>query len=345
MRKRKFSVYCVRRLKMCDRVTMKGKASSGKKAAGKLCDKAVVKSASNCEISSDDSDYTVLTDKIKVVLNQINTQSLDITVKKLKSLAINNERKLNVLVKAIFEKSVNDKQHTEVYAKLCERLSRVQVVTIRGECVCFKNLLVELCRQEVENCFSKKGSSSSQLWYEKMDAIGFWPSGSRSGLPLADVIKLKKMGTVLFVGHLFMAQILSVDDMKVVIKKLFALEDEDVWDCLCSLLLIIGRDMEAKKQDLASCLRKMQEVADKRKLSATAREKLRHVIECRQNKWRQSGTVCSGHIFTLQQEAPWQRDSYEEDDARGLGSLTQVSWPRRVLKDKMRQARDKFNEC
>lgn len=329
---------------MCDRTRREGKASSGKKPTGKLREKAAAKSASNCELSRDDSDYAVLTDKIKVILNQISAQNLKITIHKLKSLTINNETKLKAVVKAIFEKSVYDKQNAEVYAKLCKQLSALRVNSARSECVYFKTLLVEHCRQEVKICFSAEGSGSSQLWFEKMDAIGFWSSGSRTGSPLADAIKVKKMGAVVFVGHLFRAEILAVDYMKALINKLFSFEDEYVWDCLCSLLLIIGCDMEAKKQDLALCLKKMQEVADKRQLSASARDKLKLLVECRRNKWRQVTAVQSEHNYTIKQTAPVLGDSSEQDDAWLLDTLGHVVLPRRVVRNEMRQARDRFNE-
>jgi len=329
---------------MCDRSRREEKVSSGKKPTGKLREKAAVKSASNFELSSGDSDYAVLTDKIKVILNQISAQSLKITIHKLKSLSINNETKLKAVVKAIFEKSVNDKQNAELYAKLCKQLSALRVVSAGSECVFFKTLLVEHCRQEVKICFSDEGSGSSQLWCEKMDAIGFWSSGSRTGSPLADVMKVKKMGAVVFVGHLFRAEILTVDYMKAVINKLFAFEDEYVWDCLCSLLLIVGRDMEAKKQDLALCLKKMQEVADKRQLSASARDKLKLLVECRRNKWRQVTAVQSEHNYTQEQTATALGDGLEQDDAWLLDTLEHVVLPRRVVRNEMRRARDSFNE-
>lgn len=305
-------MYCVRGLKMCDHTTREGKASGGKKPTGKLREEA---SASNFELSSDHPDYAQLIDKVKAILNQISAQSLKITIQKLKFLSNNNETKLKAVVKAIFEKSVNDKQKAEVYAKLCEQLSALRVDSSGSECVYFKTLLVEHCRQEVKICFSDEGSGSSQLWFEKMDAIGFTPPGSRAGLTLADATKDKKMGAVVFIGHLFRAEILDVYYMKALIEELFSFEDEYVWDCLCSLLLIIGHDMEAKKQDLALFLKKMQEVADKRQLSASAREKLELVFECRRNKWRQVTVVQSEHGYTPQQTAPVLGDGSRQDDA------------------------------
>jgi hypothetical protein len=329
---------------MCDYSRNEGKASSGKKPTGKLREKAAVKSASNFELSSIDSDYAVLTDKIKVILNQISAQNLKITIQELKSLSINNETKLKALVKAIFEKSVNDKQNAEVYAQLCKQLSALRVNSAGSECVYFKTLLVEHCRREVKICFSDEGSGSSQLWFEKMDAIGFWSASPRTGSPLADAIKVKKMGAVVFVGHLFRAEILAVGYMKAVINKLFSFEDGYVWDCLCSLLMIIGRDMEAKKQDLGLCLKKMQEVADKRQLSAGARDKLKLLVECRRNKWRHVTAVQSEHNYTGQQTAPVLSDGSEQDDAWVLDTLGHVVMPRRLLRKEMRRARDKFNE-
>jgi hypothetical protein len=329
---------------MCDRTRREEKPSSGKKPTGKLREKAAVTSASNFELSSGDADYAALTDKIKVILNQISAQNLKITIQKLKSLSINNETKLKLVVKAIFEKSVSDKQNAEVYAELCKQLSALRVVAAGSECVYFKTLLVEHCRQEVKICFSDEGRGSSQLWFEKMDAIGFWSSGSRTGSLLADAIKAKKMGVVVFVGHLFRADILTVDYMKAVINKLFSFEDEYVWDCLCSLLLIIGRDMEAKKQDLALCLNKMHEVVDERQLSASARDKLKLLVEYRRNKWRQVAAVQSEHSYTLKQTAPVLSDGSKQDDAWALNTLGHVVLPRRVLRNEMSQARDRFNE-
>jgi len=329
---------------MCDRTRREGKASSGKKPTGKLREKAAVKSASNLELSRDSSDCAVLTDKINVILNQISAQNLKITIQKLKSLSINNETKLKAAVKAIFENSVNDKENAEVYAKLCKQLSTLRVDSASSEFVFFKTLLVEHCRQEVKTYFSDERSGSSQLWFEKMDALGFWSSRSRTGSPLADATKVKKMGVVVFVGHLFKAEILTVDYMKTVINKLFSSEDEYVWDCLCSLLLIIGRDMETKKQDLALCLEKMQEVVDKRQLSATARDKLKLVVECRRNKWRQVAAVQSEHNNTLKQTEPVLSDGSERDDAWFVDTLGYVVLPRQVLRNEMRQARDGFNE-
>jgi len=157
-------------------------------------------------------------------------------------------------------------------------------------------------------------------------------------------MKVKKMGAVVFVGHLFRAEILTVDYMKAVINKLFAFEDEYVWDCLCSLLLIVGRDMEAKKQDLALCLKKMQEVADKRQLSASARDKLKLLVECRRNKWRQVTAVQSEHNYTQHPTATALGDGLEQDDAWLLDTLEHVVLPRRVVRNEMRRARDSFNE-
>jgi hypothetical protein len=193
-----------------------------------------------------------------------------------------------------------------------------------------------------------------------MDALGFRPSGCRAGPPLADAMKVKKMGAVVFAGHLFRAEILTVDYMKRLINKLFSSEDEYVWDCLCSLLLIIGGDMEAKKQDLALWLNKMQEVVDKRQLSASARDKLKQLVECRRNKWRQVADVPSEHNYTPNQTspvlsvpsehytpnqtAPVLSDGSERDDVWVQETMGHVRQPRRVLRNEMRRATDRFNE-
>ena len=329
---------------MCDRTRREGKGTSGKKPTGKLREKAAVKSASNLELSRDNSDCAVLTDKINVILNQISAQNLKMTIQKVKSLLINNETKLKAAVEAIFEKSVNDKQNVEVYANLCKQLSALRVHSASSGSVYFKTLLVEHCRQEVKTYFSDERSTSSQLWSEKMDALGFWSPGCRQGSPLADSTKVKKMGAVVFVGHLFRAEILTVDHMKSVINKLFSSEDEYVWDCLCSLLLIIGGDMEAKKEDLGVCLDKMQEAADKRELSATARDTLKLVAESRRNKWRQVAAVQNEHNYNQRQTAPVLSDGSERDDAWAVDTLQHVAMPRRTMRNEMRQAKDRFNE-
>jgi hypothetical protein len=331
---------------MSNRNKDKGTPSSGKKRTRKSPVQIPVTSVASVKISSEDSDHLVLRDRITVILNQLKSQKLNMTVHKLKSMAINNEGKLNALVKAIFEKAVNDKQNGEVYAKLCQHLSTFQVISVASECACFKDLLVEHSRQEFQTCFSKNGSDASQQWYQKMDAIGFWSPASRSGSPLTDSVKLKKMGIVMFLGQLFKSEILTVNFMRVLINTLFSRVDEDVWDCLCCVLLLIGSDMEAKKQDVALCLMKMQEMVSKRQLPANARNQLNRVIECRRNKWRPVETVYSEHSSTLKQFPPRLSEDHEENgehDAWALGTLTHIVVPRRVLRNQLRQAKNRFN--
>jgi hypothetical protein len=259
-------------------------------------------------------------------------------------MAINSEDKLNTLVRTIFDKSVNDSQNTETYTKLCDRLSAFQVRFFENEYVCFKNLLEKRCRQELQTCFSTNESDSSQQWRQKMEGIGFWSPDVRSGVAVTEGAKLKKMGSVMFLGHLFRAQMLTVNVMKAVITKLFSLEDEDSWNCLCSLLLFIGRDMEARKQDLGSCLRKMREAVDKRQLSANARHNVELVTERRRNKWRQVETLRGLHYNFPKLGPSMLGEEHEEDDAWALGTLSHIVVPRRVLKNQLRQAKDRFNQ-
>lgn len=302
-------------------------------------------SAPTVRAASDNADSWELRDRIVKVLNQIRAQKLDVTVHKLKSMSFNSEERLKTLVKTIFQKSVNDSQNTEAYTKLCQRLSALEVRSGESEHVCFKNLLEKRCRQELRTCFSTNESDSSQQWLHKMEAIGFCHPNARSGVAVTEVAKLKKMGSVMFLCHLFRAQMLSVNIMKAVIAKLFSLEDEDSWNCLCSLLLFIGCDMEARKQDLGSCLRKMREAADKRKLSANAMHNLELVLESRRNKWRQVETVSGLFCDSMKRQPSMLDEDHEEDDAWALGTLSHVVLPRRVVRNHLRQAKDRFNQA
>jgi hypothetical protein len=286
-----------------------------------------------------------LRDRIACVLNQIRAQKLDVTVHKLKSMSFNNEERLKTLVKTIFEKSVNDSQNAEAYTKLCQKLSALHVSSVESEHVCFKNLLEKRCRQELRTCFSTNESDSSVQWRHKMEAIGFWHPNARSGVAVTEEAKLKKMGSLMFLGHLFRAEMLSVNIMKAVIAKLFSLEDEDSWNYLCSLLLFIGHDMEARKQDLGSCLRKMRDAVAKRRLSASAMHNLELVCKRRRNGWRQVETVSGLFCDFMKRGQSMMDDDHEEDDAWALGTLSRVVLPRRVLRDQLRQAKDRFNQA
>jgi hypothetical protein len=259
-------------------------------------------------------------------------------------MSFNSEERLKTLVKTIFEKSVNDSQNTEAYTKLCLQLSALRVRSVESEHVCFKNLLEKRCRQELRTCFSTNESDSSQQWRHKMEAIGFWHPNARSGVAVTEVAKLKKMGSVMFLGHLFRTQMLSLNIMKAVIAKLFSLEDEDSWNCLCSLLLLIGCDMEARKQDLGSCLRKMHEAVAKRQLSASAIHNLELVRQSRRNEWRQVETVSGLFCDFMKRGTSMMGEDHEEDDSWALGTLSHVVLPRRVLRNQLREAKDRFNQ-
>lgn len=301
-------------------------------------------STTTVRVARVDVDPLELRDRIVRVLNQIRAQKLDMTVHKLKSMAINSEEKLNTLVKAIFEKSVNDPQNVEAYTKLCARLSALQVRSVKNECIWFRKLLERRCRHEIRMCFTVNESEISQQWRQKIEAIGFWHPAARSEAAMTDREKLYKIGSVVFLGHLFMAQMLTVDVMKAVISKLFSLEDEDSWNCLCSLLLFTGREMEARKLSLARCLKKMRDVLHKRHFSTTAAYNLELVTEYRRDKWGQVESV-RDPCDTIQKPAPSRlREDDEEDDAWAVGTLSHIVVPRRVLRNQMRQAKDRFNE-
>jgi len=322
---------------------------SKKKQTRKVPAQTSITSVTTFHISEGDADDSVLRDRMIRILNQVQTQELNVTVHKLKSMSINNEDKLKALVQVIFTKSVNDMQKADLYAKLCQQLSTYQVVPVGSECASFKNLLVEECKQKFKTCFSNSENDSSQQWHDKMDALGFWSPTRRSGPAVTDAAKLKKLGTVMFLGHLFKAQMLPVNMMQAVINKLLSLADEDVWECLCSLLLLIGRDMEAKKQDLALCLTKMQEMLKKRQLPANARAQLKRVIECRGNKWKKVETVYSAYSSTRKRDPlpvceTTETHKDDDDDAWAFGTLTHIVVPRRVLRNQMRQAKHRFNE-
>lgn len=296
--------------------------------------------------ASNGSDDAVMSDKIRIVLNQLTADTFNTSIHKLKSLSVNTEDRLNILVRVIVEKAVNDTKKAELYAKVCVHLTTLQVRSCGDECVSFKKLLVKHCQQELEVILSKEDDYRQQ-WFEKMDAIGFWSPASRSGSSLSDNGVLKKMGIVIFLGNLFKSDILTLNTMRKVIKKLFSVIDEDVCYCLCSLLLLVGHDMEAKKQDLSMCLTKVQEVIDKKGLSKRVKEQLERVIECKRNRWKQVVIPHYGCIYTFNWDMDMTALSLNEDSEDfdwAMGTLSHVALPRRVMKNQMRQAKIRCNQ-
>lgn len=100
--------------------------------------------------------------------------------------------------------------------------------------------------------------------------------------------RLKSVGNVKFIGELFKEQMLTANIMVRCLQNLIDKIEEENLECLCKLLITIGKDLEVtKKINLDSFFDKMQSIVDtkRNKISSRVRFMLQDVIELRCNKW------------------------------------------------------------
>ncbi len=166
-----------------------------------------------------------------------------------------NIEKLEKLVRLIFEKTVQEHVYGPLYAKLCVVLSSKNNID-------FKAILLKVCQAEFE-----RGKREAKVV---------------SGMDKTDIenekIKQKRilMGTMKFIGHLYLVELLPFQIMTVCLKHLILTvkPTQDDVEAACTLLNTVGKQLDLNcnnlignkcdnyKQELMKCYQKLISIAN-----------------------------------------------------------------------------------
>jgi len=230
--------------------------------------------------------------KITSRLNKITMDNFDSLSRQLEEIfmtEITNTEQLTKLVSLIFEKTVQEHVYGPLYAKLCVALSDKdkafdEVVFRNGQKetsqVGFKTVLVKVCQNEFE-----KGKRPVVIT-EDMDAT------DRDNAK----IKVKKilMGTMKYIGELYLSHLLPSKIVRVCLKRLVAptaaKPTEDDIEGACTLLATVGKMLDedeasGNRNELNKFYAKLSSVSRTGKYSVRIKMLIQNLVSVRKKSW------------------------------------------------------------
>ena len=157
---------------------------------------------------------------VSAILNQLCFHNVYHLTEKL--TACTSEREVKTCMELIYEKAISETKLG--VAELCAKLCQVNFN--------FRKLLISHCQKEFENA---NIGNQEQTLVEQEEAL---------------TLKKRRLGNIKFIGELYKLEMLTARIMHEIVKKLLSMGDEESLDCLCNLLIIVGRklDVETKKR-------------------------------------------------------------------------------------------------
>ncbi|KOB76509.1 Eukaryotic translation initiation factor 4G [Operophtera brumata] len=111
-------------------------------------------------LAEDDLKTQELYKKFRGILNKLTPQKFDTLLDKVKSLEINNQKRMEGVIDLLFEKAIEEPNFSEAYANMCQKLSVLKVPSDNNpeQQVNFRGLIISKCQNQFET-----GKSDEQL--------------------------------------------------------------------------------------------------------------------------------------------------------------------------------------
>ncbi|KAL1413854.1 hypothetical protein MTO96_007908 [Rhipicephalus appendiculatus] len=193
---------------------------------------------------------------------------------------------------SLVEQALDEPNFSVPYANMCKHLAMFEVPIANdpeGRMVNFRKLLLLKCQKEFEKDVSDDIRKADRL--KKIEEASSEEEKAKLMDELLDDEKKSKrrsLGNIRFIGELYNLNMLTAPIMFDCLRRLINSNDEDSLECLCKLLITIGKELDsaaAKGAQLDEYFRKMENIVKKREVSLRVVFMLQDVIDLRQRKW------------------------------------------------------------
>ncbi|KAG2374921.1 hypothetical protein C9374_010295 [Naegleria lovaniensis] len=261
----------------------RGRGGKDVKQTTRRAPEKLQKSQNALKLAKDKSKEEMIVDEVKFILNRLTPENYD----KLKVEFLGacrskpgDEEVLNAIIDQIFSYAISLQNFSALYARLCADLSTELKEKIGEENTKqFKRLLLNKCQREFEKEKEEElKNASEKLSPEELEEKEF-------------LLRKKKVGNVIFIGELYLQEMLSEKIMHEVIKRLLINPtphpSSDDIELLCKLLTTIGKklDHEKSKKYVNFYFARMETLSQEPTIASRLRFMLRDVIEMRLNDW------------------------------------------------------------
>lgn len=230
--------------------------------------------------------------KFRGILNKLTPEKFDTLLDKLKTLEINNQKRLQGVIDLVFEKAIDEPNFSVAYATMCYKLSMLKVpadnATSPDQVVNFRALLINKCQKQFETkIVDEKLLQIEKQLQECDDAV----QKKELQLIFEDEnrrVRMRSVGNVRFIGELYKLKMLTNKIMNYCMIYLIDKAEEDKLECLCNLLTTIGKQIESESNtQLDTIFKKMQHIVHRKShnVSSRIRFMIQDVIDLRKRKW------------------------------------------------------------
>lgn len=168
----------------------------------------------NKGLCSDDKD---LVNHARSILNKLSPETFEKLSSEFLRLKINNINQLTSITRLIYDKAIHDPTYSELYARLCLKLSNVAVSVPKDpKGISFLYELRKVCKGELLNK------------HEGVDA---------------EKEKRRKIGNAYFIGYLFKAGLIKPHNINVAQQLLLKEVTDLSLETFCALLFVCGKEM------------------------------------------------------------------------------------------------------
>ncbi|KOB72860.1 Eukaryotic translation initiation factor 4G [Operophtera brumata] len=262
-------------------------------------------------LSDDEIKTQEFGEKLTDILDKLTTQNLNISLKKMQNLEINNQKRLEMVSNLLLEKAIKEPHFSNVCAAMIQKLSLITVPSDNNpeQIVNFRGLVISKC----QNLFETEKTDEQEKIEKELAGTNDYVKKEELRMILDEENKktqLRAVAIVRLIGEVYKLKMLTGKIMGYCINKLLETGglnqwheslpnrlDEDKLECLCQLLTTIGKEFENDtygRYQLDDIFEKIQQIVNfkSNNISSRVKCKILNVIQLRaQNRAEErSGT-------------------------------------------------------
>ncbi|XP_046461321.1 eukaryotic translation initiation factor 4 gamma 3-like isoform X2 [Daphnia pulex] len=233
------------------------------------------------------------------ILNELTPLTFERTLPKFKALNLNTEERLLRVSQLIYEKALEEPNLSLMYAKTCQSLSlkKAECDSNSTETPNFRSMLMDRCLSE----FDKTSTGQYDVENKKKEIDCAETEAKKAEMEM-ELIELQNnrrkyaFANIRFMGELYKIKVVPLRFVHECIVWLLSQDrDEEALECLCFLLISIGKDLEVpnKKPNpnpknmemMTTYLNNLMVIGNKAEISDRIRSLIRGVIDLRNIGW------------------------------------------------------------
>lgn len=220
--------------------------------------------------------------KANAILNKLTLEKFDRLSDKFIDILVNNEEKIEEIVKGLFNKAIDEEFFAIIYARLCRKVADIKKEDNTPLIAGFKKIILTQCQKEFENASSNCAidlSNDTESEYKLMK------------------IKRHMLGNIKFIGELFKQDLVTDRILRRCIKHLMPniRADEESMENLCKLLETSGKKLDndinkknisREVNELKKCFILMNNISQRDGLSLRIKFLITDILELRERNWK-----------------------------------------------------------